>query len=117
MADNNLTQRFNDWKSAHSRAEQLKLGGEISDRELNDLKTQARQAGMIPIGNALFNNWDEALAHARELHGRGAISTPEFIDFGRQAEFAKGQNNNSQDILDRVRRFLRNYGGGPSPAY
>jgi len=107
---------LDDWKSALARAQRLTTGGEISQRELNDVRAQARQAGVIPIGSALFNRWDEALSHARELHKQGAISTPEFIELNHEAQFAMGQKNSPKDILGKVQNFLSNF-HGPGSAY
>ena len=107
---------LDDWKSALAHAQRLTIGGEISQREHNDIRTHARQAGVIPIGSALFNSWDEALSHARELHKQGAISTPEFVEINREAQLAMSQKKTPKDMLGQVQNFLSNF-DGPSSAY
>jgi hypothetical protein len=91
----------------------------IGKREFNDIKTQAREAGMIPVGSTAFDNWNDALAHAGALHSRGEITAPEFADFQRNAQFSQGPQGEPRGggILDRITSFMQSISGGSGKAY
>ena len=102
-------QTFDNWKDAVAHAAQLEMHGKISRRELNDVKSEARQAGFksnqetkskkgpapTPKPAVSEKTWEDVIALAGQLEMSGKISRRELNDVktvARQAGFTSSEN-------------------------